>query len=273
MNNSKFSPLERVTPQAHPALYWTLADALVLAKRQLMQIPRVPDELVTATLQPAIIVLVFSTMFGGAITVPGGSYINYLMAGVFVQSIIFGSATTGVGVATDLQRGVIDRFRSLPMAQSAVLTGRIFADLIRSILIILVTWVVGLLVGFRPEGTLLAWIAATGLLLLISFVLSWISALVGLLLNSVEAVQQAGLIWLIPFVFGSSVFVPLETLPDWLRVFAEHQPVSLMMDAVRGLLLNQIDAATIARALVWCIVLLVIFIPLAVWAYGRRTAR
>jgi len=273
MNNSRLAASQRITPQARPALYWTLADALVLAKRQLMQIPRVPDELVTATLQPAIIVILFSTMFGGAITVPGGSYINYLMPGMFVQSIIFGSATTGVGVATDLQRGVIDRFRSLPMAQSAILTGRVFADLIRSLLIIFVTWVVGLLLGFRPEGTPVAWIAATGLLLLISFVLSWISALVGLLLNSVEAVQQAGLIWLIPFVFGSSVFVPIDTLPDWLRVFAQHQPVSLMMDAVRGLLLNQSDVSTISQAILWCIGLLAVFIPLAVWAYERRATR
>jgi ABC transporter DrrB family efflux protein len=176
-------------------------------------------------------------------------------------------------VANDLQRGLIDRFRSLPMAQSAVLTGRVLADLIRGLFIILVTWAIGLLVGFRPGGTPLAWIAASGLLLLTSFVFSWLSALVGLLLRSVEAVQQAGLLWILPFVFVSSAFVPVSTLPGWLRFFAQHQPVSLMMDAVRGLLLNQSDASTIGLALAWCACLLVVFIPLAVWVYGRRTAR
>jgi|SRR5215472_12872509 len=273
MNRSILSPDETVAPLIRPAFYWTLADAFVVAKRQIRQIPRIPDELITSTVQPAITVLLFRYLFGGAIIVPGTSYVNYLMAGVFVQSIVFGAASVGVGVANDLQRGLIDRFRSLPMAQSAVLTGRIVADQIRSAFIILVTWAIGLLVGFRPEGTILSWITASALLLLISFVFAWISALVGLLFRSVEAVQQAGLIWLLPFAFGSSAFVPLTTVPSWLRTFAEHQPVSLMMDAVRGLLLNQPDASTIAIALIWCVGLLAVFIPLAIWAYGRRMAR
>src|SRR5215467_14842965 len=132
MNHTRLVPTERLMPQARPALYWALADAFVVAKRQIRQIPRIPDELITATLQPAIVVLLFRYIIGGAISVPGTSYVNYLMAGMFVQSVVFGSATTGVGVANDLQRGLIDRFRTLPMAQSAVLTGRIFADQIRS---------------------------------------------------------------------------------------------------------------------------------------------
>ena len=127
--------------------------------------------------------------------------------------------------------------------------------------------------GFRPQGAPLAWIAASALLLLTSFVFSWLAALVGLLLRSVEAVQQAGLIWILPFVFVSSAFVPVNTLPDWLRAFADHQPVSLLMDAVRGLLLDQSDSSTIGQALAWCVGLLIVIIPLAVWAYGRRTAR
>ena len=273
MNLNQFSPAERVAPRVRPAFYWTIADALVVAKRQIRQIPRIPDELITSAFQPVIIVLLFRYLFGGAITVPGTSYINYLMAGVFVQSVLFGSASVGVGVANDLQRGLVDRFRTLPMAQSAVLSGRIFADLVRSAFIILVTWAIGLLVGFRPEGAPLTWIAASALLLLISFVFAWISALVGLLLRSVEAVQQAGLVWLLPFVFGSSAFVPVNTLPNWLRAFANHQPVSLVMDAVRGLLLNRPDAPVIGLALIWCAGLLVVFIGLSVWAYGRRAAQ
>jgi ABC transporter DrrB family efflux protein len=272
MSISKLSSVERVTPRVRPAFYWTLSDALVVAKRQLRQIPRIPDELITSTLQPVITVLIFRYLLGGAISVPGTSYVNYLMAGVFVQSVMFGSASVGVGVANDLQRGLVDRFRTLPMAQSAVLTGRIFADLTRSTFIILVTWAIGLLVGFRPEGALISWIAASALLLLVSFVFAWVSALVGLLLHSVEAVQQAALVWLLPFAFGSSAFVPVNTLPNWLQAFADHQPVSLVMDAVRGLLLNHPDASTIASALTWCVGLLVVFIPLAAWAYSRRTA-
>jgi len=273
MNRIRLVPLERLIPRARPALYWALADAFVVAKRQITQIPRIPDELITAAFQPAIVVLLFRYIIGGAISVPGTSYVNYLMAGVFVQSVVFGSATTGVGVANDLQRGLIDRFRTLPMAQSAVLTGRVLADLIRGLFIILVTWIIGLLVGFRPEGTPLFWMAASGLLLCTSFLFSWLSALVGLLLHSVEAVQQAGLIWILPFVFVSSAFAPVSTLPDWLRAFAQHQPVSLVMDAVRGLLLNQPDAWTIELALAWFVGLLVVFIPLCVWSYGQRVAR
>src|SRR5215469_12115365 len=151
MNNAHPTPTERLAARTHSGPYWALADGFVVAKRQLRQIPRIPDELITATLQPAIIVLIFRYLLGGAIVVPGTSYINYLMAGAFVQSAVFASANTGVGVANDLQRGLIDRFRSLPMAQTAVVTGRIFADLIRNAFIILVTWGIGVLVGFRPQ--------------------------------------------------------------------------------------------------------------------------
>jgi ABC-2 type transport system permease protein len=273
MKNSNLLTTEKGAPRVHSALYWQLSDTLVLAKRQLLHIPRVPDELVTATLQPILFVVLFRYVFGGAIAVPGTSYINYLVAGILVQSVILGSAFTGIGVATDLQRGLVDRFRSLPMAKSAVLTGRTLADLIRSTFIILVVWAVGLLVGFRPEGTILNWLAAMGLLLFSSFMFSWFSALLGLVLSSVEAVQQSFVIWALPLMFASSALVPTSTMPDWLRTFAEHQPVSLIINAVRGLVLNQPDATATWQAIAWCVGLLVVFIPLAVWAYGRRTTR
>jgi ABC-2 type transport system permease protein/oleandomycin transport system permease protein len=256
-----------------PSIYWTLSDALVLAKRHLVQVPRIPDELIFATIQPIMFVLLFRYVFGGAIAVTGTSYVNYLMAGIFTQTVIFGSTTTGVGLANDLQRGLVDRFRSLPMAKSAVLTGRTISDVVRNTFIVIVMWTVGLLVGFRPEGSVLSWFAAAGILILTSFAFSWISALIGLLVNSVEAAQSAGFIWLFPLTFASSAFVPTKSMPDWLRVFAEHQPVSLIVNAVRGLLLNTPDATTIWQALAWCIGILVVFIPVAVWAYGRRTAR
>lgn len=273
MNTTILAAPKYVRPLNRPTIYWTLADMLVLATRQLRHIARVPDELVATALEPIMFVVLFRYVFGGAIHVPGTSYIDFLMPGIFMTSILFSALFTGVGLASDLQRGLIDRFRSLPMATSAVLTGRTLADLLRSLFMILLTWGVGLLVGFRPQGSLPDWLAAVGLLLLGSFTFSWLNALLGLLLHSVEAVQQAFVIWGLPLMFASSTFVPTNTMPDWLRAFAEHQPVSLLTNAVRGLVLNQPEARTIWQALAWCVGLLVVLIPLAVWAYGRRSAR
>ncbi|MEO8953174.1 MAG: ABC transporter permease [Ktedonobacteraceae bacterium] len=273
MNSTNFHKTAALKPLSRPALYWTFADAFVLARRHLVQIPRIPEELIFATIQPIMFVLLFRYVFGGAIAVSGTSYVNYLMAGIFAQTVIFGATTTGIGLATDLQRGLIDRFRSLPMAKSAVLTGRTISDLVRNTFVVFVMWMVGLLVGFRPDGNILSWLAAAAMLLLTSFAFSWISATIGLIVSSVEAAQSAGFIWLFPLTFASSAFVPTKSMPTWLRTFAEHQPVSLIVNAVRGLLLNQADTATILQALAWCIGILVVFIPLSVWAYGRRTAR
>lgn len=273
MTTSTFRAANALMPQARPKLYWTLADALVLAKRHLIQIPRIPEELIFATIQPIIFVLLFRYVFGGAIAIPGTSYVNYLMAGIFAQTVIFGATSTGIGLANDLQKGLVDRFRSLPMAKSAVLTGRTISDMVRNTCVVIVMWTVGLLVGFRPQGHFISWVAAGGMLLLTSFAFSWISATIGLVVRSVEAAQSAGFIWLFPLTFASSAFVPTRSMPGWLRAFAEHQPVSLIVNAVRGLLLNQPDAATIWQALAWCAGILVVFIPLAVWAYGHRTAR
>ncbi|HCI78548.1 MAG TPA: ABC transporter [Ktedonobacter sp.] len=260
-------------PAVRPSLYWTFADALVLAKRHLVQIPRIPEELIFATIQPIMFVLLFRYVFGGAIAVSGTSYVNYLMAGIFGQTVIFGATSTGIGLATDLQKGLVDRFRSLPMAKSAVLTGRTISDLVRNTFVVIVMWIVGILVGFRPQGNPLAWLAAIGILLLTSFAFSWISASIGLLVSTVEAAQSAGFIWLFPLTFASSAFVPPSSMPTWLRVFANHRPVSVIIDAVRGLLLNKANASTVWQAVAWCIGILVVFIPLSVWAYGRRTAR
>ena len=160
-------------------------------------------------------VFLFRYVFGGAIAVSGTSYVNYLMAGIFAQTVIFGSTNTGIGLATDLQKGLVDRFRSLPMARSAVLTGRTLADLVRSTFVVFVMWMVGLLVGFQPQGNVLSWVAAAGLLLLTSFAFSWISATVGLVVSSVEAAQSAGFIWLFPLTFASSAFVPTQSMPSW----------------------------------------------------------
>jgi ABC-2 type transport system permease protein/oleandomycin transport system permease protein len=190
MSESLLRVTQSLKPQRRSSLYWTFADALVLARRHLIQIPRIPDELIFATIQPIIFVLLFRYVFGGAIKVTGTTYVNYLMAGIFGQTVIFGSTSTGIGLANDLQKGLVDRFRSLPMAKSAVLTGRTIADLVRNAFVVLVMWSVGLLVGFRPQGNVAYWFAAVGLLILTSFAFSWISATIGLLVRSVERHNQ-----------------------------------------------------------------------------------
>ena len=262
-----------VRPPNRSRLYWALADGLVLAKRNLLQIPRIPELLVFATIQPVMFVLLFRYVFGGAIDVGGTSYVNFLMAGIFVQTVAFGSMTTGIGLAEDLQKGLVDRFRSLPMARSAVLTGRTIADLVRNMFVVAVMLAVGLLVGFRPEAEVTGWVAAIGLLLLLSFAFSWIGATIGLMVRSVEAVQSAGFIWLFPLTFASSAFVRTEDMPGWLQTFADHQPMTQVIDAVRGLLLDQSVGSHGWQALAWCMGILLVFVPLSVSLYRRTTAR
>jgi len=273
MNQLTHLARQKGTTRLRSTLYWSLAHALLLARRQLTQIRRQPDQLIFATLQPVFLTLLFRYVFGGAIAVSGTSYANFLMAGIFVEAALTSSLSTGFGLSTDLARGLIDRFRSLPMAQSAVLTGRTLADLTRNGFVVLVMGAVGLLVGFRPAGNPLAWLAATGLILLTCFAFSWLSAVPGLLLSSSEAVQSASLILLYPLLLASNAFVPTSTMPLVLRVFAEHQPVSVVIGAVRGLLLDRPDVPSIWQAIAWLLGLLVISIPLALLAYGHRTAR
>jgi ABC-2 type transport system permease protein/oleandomycin transport system permease protein len=256
--------------------YWVFMDALVLTKRSLMHIPRVPELLVFATIQPVMFVLLFRYVFGGAIDVQGGSYVNFLMAGIFVQTVAFGSVATGIGLAEDMQRGLIDRFRSLPMSRSAVLIGRIVSDLVRNAFVVLVMLAVGLLVGFRPDANVFEWLLTGVLLLLVSFSFSWVGAALALRIRSVEAMQSAGFIWLFPLTFASSAFVETASMPGWLRAFADNQPITHAVDAVRGLMLN-LPPGTLDRpvahsvwlAFAWLGGLVVVFVPLAVRLYRR----
>jgi ABC transporter DrrB family efflux protein len=257
----------------HSKLYWALADGFVLARRNLVQIPRIPELLVFATIQPVMFVFLFRYVFGGAIDVGGESYVNYLMAGIFVQTVAFGGISTGVGLSEDLHKGLVDRFRSLPMARSAVLTGRTIADLVRNFFVVLVMLVVGILVGFRPDADLVGWAGAIGLLLLLSFAFSWIGATVALLMRSTEAVQSAGFIWLFPLTFASSAFVQTDNMAGWLQAFADHQPMTQVIDAVRAFLLDQPVGSHGWQALAWCLGILAVFIPLSVSIYRRVAAR
>jgi ABC-2 type transport system permease protein/oleandomycin transport system permease protein len=262
-----------VQPRRHGKLYSAFVDGFVLAKRSLVQIPRIPELLVFATIQPVMFVILFRYVFGGAIDVGGESYVNFLMAGIFVQTVAFGAVSTGIGLSEDLQKGLVDRFRSLPMAHSAVLTGRTIADLVRNLFVVLVMLLVGILVGFRPEAGLAGWAAAIGLLLLLSFSFSWIGATIALLMRSTEAVQSAGFIWLFPLTFASSAFVQTDNMPGPLKAFANHQPMTQVIEAVRGFLLDQPVGSHGWQALAWCVGILVVFIPLSVSLYRRVATR
>ncbi len=274
---SVIAPAERAALTAgagrHGKLYWALADAWVLCWRNIVQLPRMPELLVFSIIQPVMFVLLFRFVFGNAIQVPGGNYVNFLMAGIFVQTVAFGSVGTGIGLAEDLHKGIIDRFRSLPMARSAVLVGRTMSDIIRNGISVAAMLIVGLLVGFRPDNTWWAYLAAAGLLMLFSFAFSWISAVIGLSVKTVEAAQSGGFIWLFPLTFCSTAFVPLDQLPSWMQGFAEYQPVSVTVTAVRGLTMDYPVGNSAWLSLAWSIGILAVFVPFAVRRYRRAAAR
>jgi ABC-2 type transport system permease protein/oleandomycin transport system permease protein len=263
--------LTPVTGRSRPV--WSLIDAWVICKRNLIQTWRVPDLIVFSTVQPIMFVLLFSYVFGGSIDVGSGvKYVDYLMPGVFVQTVVFGAMITGIGLAEDKQRGLIDRFRSLPMSRGALLAGRTLSDLVRNAFVVLIMFLVGLAVGFRfGDTTVLAACAGFGLMLLFAYAFSWIAAVIGLSVSSAEAAQSGGFIWVFPLVFASSSFVRVDTMPGWLQPFADNQPVTAVVDATRALFLGGPVASDLLRALAWCIGLLAVFGMLAVRTY-RRTA-
>jgi ABC transporter DrrB family efflux protein len=264
---------------------YVLSDAAVVAWRNIIKIKRVPDLLVFTTLSPIMFVLLFAYVFGGAIGQNGNAqeYREFLMAGIFAQTVIFGATITGAGLAEDVQKGVIARFRSLPMAPSAVLTGRALSDVINNVIVLVVMSLTGLIVGWRIRDGF--WNAAAGYLLLIVFAyaVSWIMAWIGMLVPSPEVVNNASFIVIFPLTFIAVTFVPLETLPGPLQSIAEWNPVSSATQASRALFGN-IPAGTpepsawplqhaALYTLIWAVVILLIFVPLANLQYRRSTSR
>jgi ABC transporter DrrB family efflux protein len=255
------------------SLRWWVADSLEMVKRNLRHIRRTPELLIDVTLQPIMFVILFRFVFGGAIPIQGTTYVNYLMAGIFVQTIAFAGVYTGVLLANDLKNGMIDRFRSLPMLQSSVLTGRTLTDLLRAMLAVTVMTIVGLLVGFRPEGGLGGALLAIGVMLTFGFALSWIGVAMGSFVRTPEALQGLMFMTVFPLTFASSAFVPTSTMPSWLRVFAEHQPLTLVTNTVRSLMLNGSGGSDAIPALIWALGLLLVFFPIGLWLYRRRTSQ
>lgn len=261
----------------------SVGDTLVVAQRNLTRLLRVPDSLVFGILQSVMFVLLFRYVFGGAIEVPGGSYVEFLMGGIFVQTVAFSSATTTIAMAEDLQRGIIDRFRSLPMAREAVLAGRTVSDLAFSAITVAAMAITGVLVGWRTHSGILQIAAGFALLFLFSYAFLWIGAVIGMAARSPEVAQTAGLIWLFPLTFLSNAFVPLESMASWLQPIAAWNPISSVVLAVRTLFGNLpegYDPGTyfpmqnpILMSIAWCAVLLAIFIPLGIAKYKQAASR
>lgn len=248
-----------------------VSDGMTITWRNLTAMRRVPEVVVFSTIQPVLFVLMFRYVFGGAIKVPGVPYVDFLMPGIFVQTITFGGVQTGVGLAEDLGKGLIERFRSLPMSRSAVLAGRTMADLVRNVFVVSLMVAVGFLVGFRVHTNLFAFLLAFAVLMLASFAFSWVFAFMGLAAKTPEAAQAMAFPILAPMVFASSAFVPPGSMPGWLRVFADHQPVTETVDAVRALCLGGPTLRPVLTAVAWLVGMVAVFAPLAVARY-RKTA-
>ena len=261
----------------------TVRDALVIAHRNIIRIRRVPDVMAFVLIQPLMFVLLFAYVFGGSIDIPGGNYREFLIAGIFAQTVVFGATFTGAGLAEDLQKGLINRFRSLPMSRSAVVAGRTASDVVYNALSILVMSIAGLIVGWRIRGSVLDAIAGFALLLFFSYAFSWVMACVGLLVPTPEVVNNASFVILFPLTFIANTFVPSDNLPGVLRTIAEWNPISTLTHAVR-VKFGNIPAGTpdptawplqnsVVYSLIWAVALIVIFAPIATRLYQRAGAR
>ncbi len=248
---------------------WALHDSWAEAWRHLLRVPRNIELLIFATIQPVMFVLLFVYVFGGSIRVEGFErYEQFLLPGIFAQTVVFGSAFTSIGIADDMQKGTVDRLRSLPMAQSAVLVGRTLSDLVRNLISFLIMLLVALLVGFRFEGGALGAVGATALLLGFSYAFSWIQALIGLSVKSMEAANSAGFIWMFPLTFVSSAFVDPSTMRPWVRRVAEANPFTTVTNACRALYNGHDTGNDVWFSLAWAVGITVVFATLAVRKYS-----
>ncbi|MEU0545812.1 ABC transporter permease [Nocardia sp. NPDC005978] len=262
-----------------------VSDSLTITKRNVIKIRRVPDVLIFSTLSPIMFVLLFAFVFGTAIKIPGleGGYREFLIAGIFAQTVVFGGTFTGLSLAEDIQKGIIDRFRSLPMEPAAVLIGRTLADVVINVVSLIVMSLAGLVVGWRIRGSFMDAVLAYVLLLLFAYAISWIMAVIGLMVRAPEVFNNAVFMVIFPLTFLANTFVPLNDLPGPLKVFAEWNPVSALTEATRVLFGNTSDAFPppdawsmrhpVATTLIWVVVILIVFVPLAVRQYKRSVSR
>ncbi|WP_438296583.1 ABC transporter permease [Streptomyces sp. HUAS TT7] len=271
-------------PRARGGIGGSVRDSLVVAKRNLIRMSRIPEMVIFGLIQPIMFVVLFSYVFGGSVNIGGttdpGAYREFLMAGIFAQTVTFATAGAGAGIADDMHKGLIDRFRSLPMARGAVLTGRTLADLVQTTLTVVVLAIVALLVGWRIHNGLPKMLGAFALLLLLGYAFSWIGALIGLSVRTPEAATSGGLIWLFPVTFVSNAFVNTSGMTAWLRHIAEWNPFSATVQACRKLFGNPgvVDSGAwpmqhpVWASLLWSILIIAVFRTLAVRKYRSATA-
>src|SRR6266487_5727150 len=251
---------------------WAVSDTLTITRRNLLVWMRVPAYIAFTVIQPVIFVLMFRYVFGGAISVnvPGG-YVNFLMPGIMAQTAAFASFGTAIALAQELQKGVIDRLRSMPLARSAVLAGRLVADTLRMLVTILIIVGVGYAVSFRFSNGFVPAVAMVALATVFGLAICCVAAFTGLVIGDEESVQAFGLIWLFPLTFVSSAFVPIQTMPGWLQAFANNQPVTYVIDTMRALALGGPVTASLWKSLIWLAAIFVVFAPLSVRAYRRAS--
>ncbi|OLT24682.1 ABC transporter [Nocardiopsis sp. CNR-923] len=249
----------------------TMSNGLQLAWRSVLKIKANPEEVLGLTFMPIMFVTLFVFVFGQAIMDDWREYRDFLMPGIIAQSVVFATLGTGFALCQDVEKGIFDRFRSLPIARSAPLIGAILGDLVRYSLTVVMVLLVGLAIGFRPDGGVVGVVAAAALILLFAFALCWMSAFVGMIVRTPMAVQSFGMILMFPLTFGSSAFVAPEAMPGWMRAVAENNPITHVVNAMRGLMIGGDVAAPVTWTLVWSGVFVAVFGPLAVWAYRRRT--
>jgi ABC-2 type transport system permease protein len=250
-------------------LRWTISDALTITRRNLIAYTRVPEAVFFSSVQPVMFVLLFRYVFGGAIHPVGMSYVDYLIPGIFMQTVAFGSIGTSIGLAEDLHKGLIERFRALPMARSAVLAGRTVADLVRNVLVTLIITAIGFAVGFRIGTNVLCFIAGLAILLLFAYSLSWGLAFVGLAAPNSETAQVMSFPLLFPLTFASSAFVPVQQMPHYLGDFAANQPFSVVVDTTRALMIGGPTSFLLLKCFAWLAGMLLVLVPLAVRKYRR----
>lgn len=250
-------------------------DTLIITKRNLNRYVRLPRLLFFSVIQPVMFIVLFNFVFGGAlistIHIPGGKYIDYLLPGILVQLVMFGGVQTGIGLADDMSKGIVDRFRALPMSRIAVIAGRTLSDTTRNLISSLIMISVGLMLGFRFHNGFLGAIGMLAILLLFGFSLSWVFAFIGMAIKDAETAQLASFVFIFPLTFASAAFVSVATMAEWLQVFARNQPVTYVADAARHFALGSpSDAAW--KILIWTTAILVIFVPLSIWQYQRRNS-
>lgn len=250
--------------------YHEVTDTWEITKRNLFRYLRLPRLVFFSSIQPIMFLTLFNFVFGGAISgtgIPGGKYINYLLPGILVQTAMFGGVQTGIGLAEDMTKGIIDRFRSLPMSRAAVLAGRTFSDMIRNLIVIIIMLIAGTVLGFRFQGGVLGAVGMAAVVILFSFAFAWVSGYLGMTTGDAETAQLSGFLFIFPLVFASAAFVPIKTMPAWLQAFARNQPVTFAVNAARELALGLPMDGALWKIIVWSVGILVVFVPLAVWRY------